>query len=249
MLCPCDGWSHQPKHGSAQLQVLEWKLPPARQVYLLTPGGHTFQAASYLCRRSHNALCHRMFCAIPWACPAWPGVLLCASRWWSRGTEAACTSSLHLCIPGAEAQLVCLQVVGRTYQMLDVVSPRTYIGSGKVEEIVGAVAELKADTLIFDDELTPGQLRNLEKVCAVRACRNGQWLSQLWPLTVLQAGSGLGTWAAAGCTCLPEAWQPANQKLRQQAATLLSAVLVCARIASAADCSRQATMAIGHDIK
>ena len=51
--------------------------------------------------------------------------------------------------------------------MLDVVSPRTYIGSGKVEEIVGAVAELKADTLIFDDELTPGQLRNLEKVCAL----------------------------------------------------------------------------------
>ena len=62
---------------------------------------------------------------------------------------------------------MCLQVVGRTYQMLDVVSPRTYIGSGKVEEIVGAVAELKADTLIFDDELTPGQLRNLEKVSAV----------------------------------------------------------------------------------
>lgn len=93
--------------------------------------------------------------------------------------------------------------------MLDVVSPRTYIGSGKVEEIVGAVAELKADTLIFDDELTPGQLRNLEKVSAVRGCRIGQWPSPLSVLTVLW--SGLGIWAAAGCTCLPKAWQPATR--------------------------------------
>lgn len=35
-------------------------------------------------------------------------------------------------------------------------SPRTYIGSGKTFEVEGAVDELEADTVIFDDELTPG---------------------------------------------------------------------------------------------
>lgn len=65
-----------------------------------------------------------------------------------------------------------LQVVGQTYQQLETPSPRTYIGSGKVEEVVGAVAETGAETLIFDDELTPGQLRNLERALGdrVRIC-------------------------------------------------------------------------------
>lgn len=48
------------------------------------------------------------------------------------------------------------QVVGQTFQSLENVSPRTYIGSGKTLEVEGAVDELEADTVIFDDELTPG---------------------------------------------------------------------------------------------
>ena len=48
------------------------------------------------------------------------------------------------------------QVVGQTFQSLESVSPRTYIGSGKTFEVEGAVDELEADTVIFDDELTPG---------------------------------------------------------------------------------------------
>lgn len=48
------------------------------------------------------------------------------------------------------------QVVGQTFQSLENVSPRTYIGSGKTFEVEGAVDELEADTVIFDDELTPG---------------------------------------------------------------------------------------------
>lgn len=69
--------------------------------------------------------------------------------------------------------LRCLgQVVGQTHQQLEAPSPRTYIGSGKVEEVVGAIAETGAETLIFDDELTPGQLRNLERSLGdrVRIC-------------------------------------------------------------------------------
>lgn len=64
------------------------------------------------------------------------------------------------------------QVVGQTYQQLDSISPRTYIGSGKALEVEDAVNGLDVDTVIFDDELTPGQLRNLEKAWGdeVRLC-------------------------------------------------------------------------------
>lgn len=65
-----------------------------------------------------------------------------------------------------------LQVVGSTYQKLAVPNPRTYIGSGKVSEIKSAIHALDVETVIFDDELSPGQLRNLEKVFGgdVRVC-------------------------------------------------------------------------------
>jgi len=51
-------------------------------------------------------------------------------------------------------------------------NPRTYIGSGKVAEIKSAINALDVETVIFDDELSPGQLRNLEKAFGgdVRVC-------------------------------------------------------------------------------
>ena len=45
--------------------------------------------------------------------------------------------------------------------------PATYIGKGKAEEIRAAVHSLDVDVVIFDDELTPAQQRNLEKMFAV----------------------------------------------------------------------------------
>ncbi|CAD6253371.1 unnamed protein product [Miscanthus lutarioriparius] len=65
-----------------------------------------------------------------------------------------------------------LVVVGSTYQKLSTPNPRTYIGSGKVSEIRSAIQALDVETVIFDDELSPGQLRNLEKSFggSVRVC-------------------------------------------------------------------------------
>jgi GTP-binding protein HflX len=45
--------------------------------------------------------------------------------------------------------------------------PATYIGKGKAEEIRAAAQALDVDVVIFDDELTPAQQRNLEKMFAV----------------------------------------------------------------------------------
>ncbi|XP_027332991.1 uncharacterized protein LOC113847883 isoform X1 [Abrus precatorius] len=65
-----------------------------------------------------------------------------------------------------------LLVVGSTYQKLTSPNPRTYIGSGKVSEIKSAIHALGVETVIFDDELSAGQLRNLEKSFGgdVRVC-------------------------------------------------------------------------------
>lgn len=41
--------------------------------------------------------------------------------------------------------------------------PRTYVGRGKAEEIAVAVKEQGVDTVVFDDELSPSQQRNLEE--------------------------------------------------------------------------------------
>ena len=55
-------------------------------------------------------------------------------------------------------------VVGSLTQKLDHPVPKTFIGKGKVEEVVSAVRALDADVVIFDDELTPSQQANLEKI-------------------------------------------------------------------------------------
>ncbi len=52
--------------------------------------------------------------------------------------------------------------VKRFIQKLNVANPSTFVGSGKAAEIALYVAENEIDLAIFDDELTPVQLRNIE---------------------------------------------------------------------------------------
>lgn len=59
-------------------------------------------------------------------------------------------------------------VVERFVQRRAAPDSKYYIGSGLVEELWRAVAALKADLVIFDDELSPSQMRNLEEKCRVR---------------------------------------------------------------------------------
>jgi GTP-binding protein HflX len=56
-----------------------------------------------------------------------------------------------------------IEVVGGTYQRLEHIQPATYIGSGKVEELKDYRDELDVDVFLFDDELSPGQQRELER--------------------------------------------------------------------------------------
>ena len=62
------------------------------------------------------------------------------------------------------SQTAGLNVVGMDKQKLAAPNPATFIGSGKVEEIKAYIESLKADLVIFDDELSPRNFRELEKV-------------------------------------------------------------------------------------
>ncbi|MBE7500856.1 MAG: GTPase HflX [Verrucomicrobiales bacterium] len=56
------------------------------------------------------------------------------------------------------------QVVGDAVQRLDRPHPATFIGSGKAEALANTCREQKVDTVIFDDELSAAQARNLERI-------------------------------------------------------------------------------------
>jgi GTPase len=56
-----------------------------------------------------------------------------------------------------------LEVVGQTTQKLDTPHPDTYIGKGKVEELIALAEETLADVVIFDNELSPRHQRELEE--------------------------------------------------------------------------------------
>ncbi len=56
-----------------------------------------------------------------------------------------------------------LDVVGQATQRLDHPNPQTYIGPGKVEEVQALAEEVQAQVVLFDEELSPRHLRELEK--------------------------------------------------------------------------------------
>lgn len=55
------------------------------------------------------------------------------------------------------------EVKKQFFQRLDVPNPATFVGSGKLIEIQNFVKIHEIDTVIFDDELSPTQLRNIER--------------------------------------------------------------------------------------
>jgi GTP-binding protein HflX len=55
-------------------------------------------------------------------------------------------------------------VVDRFQQRIRTVNPSTYIGKGKAEQLAGRVKRHHADVIIFDNDLSPAQIRELETV-------------------------------------------------------------------------------------
>jgi GTP-binding protein HflX len=56
-----------------------------------------------------------------------------------------------------------IQVAGRITQLVNHIDPATFVGSGKVKEIIDALQETQAKVVIFDEELSPRHQRELSK--------------------------------------------------------------------------------------
>jgi len=54
------------------------------------------------------------------------------------------------------------------FQKLDSANPKTYVGTGKLEQIAAYVEENEVDAVVFDDELSSSQVRNLENAFKVK---------------------------------------------------------------------------------
>ena len=56
------------------------------------------------------------------------------------------------------------QVVKRFFQKMERPNPKTFLGTGKMDEIAHYVKEFGVSTVIFDDELSPSQQKNISKI-------------------------------------------------------------------------------------
>lgn len=64
---------------------------------------------------------------------------------------------------GSLAEACLMQVAGIITQRLDVPNKALYVGSGKVEEIREYAGQCEADIIVFDNSLSPSQIRNLQR--------------------------------------------------------------------------------------
>jgi GTP-binding protein HflX len=72
------------------------------------------------------------------------------------------------------------QVVAELMQHRSRPDPATLIGAGKVEEIAGVVASTEADVVLFDHDLTPTQLRNLDAALPCRVLDRTQLILDIF---------------------------------------------------------------------
>ena len=59
-------------------------------------------------------------------------------------------------------------VVDRFQQKIRTINPSTYIGKGKADQLAGRIRRFKADVVIFDNDLSPGQIRELEEIVKIK---------------------------------------------------------------------------------
>lgn len=60
------------------------------------------------------------------------------------------------------------EVIARFTQRMDSANSKTFIGTGKMEELAQFIEENEIGTVVFDDELTPAQQNNIEKILHIK---------------------------------------------------------------------------------
>jgi GTP-binding protein HflX len=83
------------------------------------------------------------------------------------------------------AETAGMREAGRIVQNIQKPDPRTFIGKGKVEELKRLVHFVKATEVIFDDDLSPSQLRNLERELNPKDREEGQLSVRIYDRSLL----------------------------------------------------------------
>jgi GTP-binding protein HflX len=73
-----------------------------------------------------------------------------------------------------------VEPVGELVQHRPAPDPRTYVGKGKLTELKQAIAQTKAESLVVDDDLDPGQQRRLENELALRVVDRTQLILDIF---------------------------------------------------------------------
>jgi len=81
---------------------------------------------------------------------------------------------------GRLAETAGAKTVGRHTQKLPHVDPRTYIGQGKAEELRDLCLALDADAILCDHDLSPAQIRNLERVTETKVLDRSQLILDIF---------------------------------------------------------------------
>ena len=80
-----------------------------------------------------------------------------------------------------------LEVLGREYQTMQNPSPSTFVGPGKLDEIAETVRSMRVTTVIFDEELSPAQGRNVQQVLSAKSDREVKVLDRTMLILVIFA--------------------------------------------------------------
>ena len=72
-------------------------------------------------------------------------------------------------------------VTKRFTQKIDLPNPKTFIGSGKLQEVLEYVTDNDISTVVFDDELTPAQQGNIEKILKVKVLDRTGLILDIFP--------------------------------------------------------------------
>ena len=79
------------------------------------------------------------------------------------------------------------RVVGELQQQIDRPDPATYVGKGKVEELKALVLDKEATLVIFDDELSPAQGKNLEDAIGKRVIDRAELILDIFAVRARSA--------------------------------------------------------------
>lgn len=98
------------------------------------------------------------------------------------------------------------RVVGELQQQIDRPDPATYVGKGKVEELKALVLDKEATLVIFDDELSPAQGKNLEDAIGKRVIDRAELILDIFAVRAERRGEDAGRTCAT--RILPAAAAP-----------------------------------------